>query len=183
MLPQSYLKELESNEIILFLIPGEEMLTIIINLVKEVSKNGYHIIYITANKPYATINNIFKKEEIDLGRVFFIDVVTNLTGASMQRTGNCIFSSAQGLTHVGITVKNIVEELPKEAKKILFIDSLSTLMIYNKPDVMGMFTLSLMAKLREWDVKCIAYMLEVEADRKLIEHIASFCDKEIKIKS
>ena len=55
-------------------------------------------------------------------------------------------------------------------------------MIYNKPDVMGMFTLSLMSKLREWKVKCMAYMLEVESDKKLIEQIVGFCDKEIKVK-
>ena len=176
------LKELEQNETVLFLVPGQTILKTTLTLVKHSIKKGYHVIYITANRPYATINNIFKKEKIDTKNVFFIDVVTQLTGMPMERAGNCVFSSAQNLTHLSILITKIIQELPKDSKKILFIDCLSSLMIYNKPEIMGKFTISLMAKLRRLKVKCMAYFLEVESDMKLIEHIGSFCDKEVRVR-
>src|SRR3989344_8780209 len=176
------LKEMEKNEIVLFLVPSQTILKTTLSLVKQSIKTGYHVVYITANRPYVTINNIFKKEGIDTKNIFFIDVVTQLTGSSMERAGNCVFSSAQSLTHISILVTKIIEELPKDSKKVLFIDCLSSLMIYNKPEIMGKFTISLMAKLRRLKVKCMAYFLEVESDMKLIEHIGSFCDKEVRVR-
>lgn len=179
---QSYLIDIEKNEIVLFIVPEVELAQINIDLVKGVSKKDYYVIYVNANKPYTTMCNIFRKEGINLDKIFFIDLVTNMSGMEVQRAGNCVFCPPRALTNLSITIKGVVENLPKEANKILFLDSLSTLLIYNESVTVTRFAHALITKLREWKVKGMILTLEQEADKKLIGQITSFSDKRIVLK-
>lgn len=179
---QSYLKDIEENEIVLFIIPDVNLPQIENDLVKYMSQKDYYIIYVNANKPYTTMSNIFRKEGINLDKIFFIDMVTNLVGMEIQRAENCVFCSPQALTNLGITIKSVVESLPKEANKILFLDSISTLLIYNESLIVTRFAHVLITKLRKWKVKGMILTLEQEADKKLIAQVTSFVDKQIIIK-
>ncbi len=177
---KSYFKSIEEKEITLLLVPEIRLAEVEIDIVKYLNKKGYFTIYINANKPYATMANIFKKEGIDLNKVFFIDLITQFVGADAQRAGNCIFCSPRSLTNLSIIIKSVVENLPKDAKKVLFFDSLSTLLLYNESATVSRFAHMLIARLREWKLKGMVLMLQQETDKTLITQIASFCDNYIK---
>jgi len=176
---QSYLDDIEKNEIVLILVPGAKLPQIEKDIVKYASQKGYYTIYVTANKPYTTMSNIFKKEGVNLDKIFFIDLVTNLVGMELKRAGNCVFCPPQALTNLSITIKGIVDSMPKDCTKILFLDSISTLLLYHESITVTRFAHSLIAKLREWQVKGTFLTLEQEADKKLIAQITSFADKQI----
>mgnify|MGYP001595203162 CR=1 FL=1 len=179
---QSYFKDIEDNEIVLFIVPEVQLPQIEKDIIKYVSQQGYYIVYVNANKPYTTMTNIFQKEGIVMDKIFFVDLVTNLVGINVQRAGNCVFCPPQALTNLSITIKSVVESLPKEANKILFLDSISTLLLYNESVTVTRFAHALIAKLREWKVKGMMLTLEQEADKKLISQITSFADKCVSIK-
>lgn len=179
---QSYFEDIEQNEIVLIVVPGDKLSQIEKDFVKQFSKKGYYIIYITANKPYTTMSNTFKKEGINLDKIFFIDLVTNLIGMDVKRAGNCVFCPPQALTNLSISIQSVVESLPKESNKILFFDTLSTLMLYNQSVIVTRFAHALIAKLREWGVKGTILTLEQETDKKVMAQITSFADKSITLK-
>lgn len=179
---QPYLKDIEKNEIVLIVVPGVQLPQIEKDFVKYASQKGYYIIYVTANKPYTTMSNIFRKEGIDLDKIFFIDLVTNLVGMDLKRAGNCVFCPPQALTNLSITIQGVVENLPKDSNKMLFLDSISTLLLYNESTIVTRFAHALITKLREWKVKGTILTLEEEADKKVISQITSFADKCITLK-
>ena len=179
---QSYLEDVEKNEIVLILVPGVKLSQTEKDLVKYASQKEYYIIYVNATKPYTTMSSIFKEEGANLDRIFFIDLVTNLVGTELKRAGNCVFCPPQALTNLSITIKGVVDSLPKESNKILFLDSISTLLLYNESVIVTRFAHALIAKLREWEVKGTILTLEQETDKKVIMQITSFSDKRITLK-
>lgn len=179
---QPYIEDIEKNEIVLVVVPGDKLPQIERDFVRQVSQKGYYIIYVTANKPYTTMCNIFQKEGISLDKIFFIDLVTNLVGMELKRAGNCVFCPPQALTNLSISIQGAVENLPKESNKMLFLDTLSTLMLYNQSVIVTRFAHSLIAKLREWGVKGTILTLEQETDKKVMSQITSFADKRITLK-
>ena len=68
-----------------------------------------------------------------------------------------------------------VRAIPGE-KKFLFFDSLSTLLIYNKPITVAKFIHFLSGKMRMWRVKGIIISLEKESDKELLSELSQFCD-------
>lgn len=175
------IKSLEEDEVVLFLVSQESIPQFQQNIWKQVGKTREFMIYITANKPYATMVNILNREKVDLKKVFFIDLVTQLAGFNPTRAGNVLFCPPASLTHLSITIQSAVSSLPKESKKILFFDSLSTLLLYNESKTLATFAHSLLSKLRAWQVKGLVLMLDQESDKVLISQVSSFCDKVIKI--
>ena len=61
--------------------------------------------------------------------------------------------------------------------KILLIDSLSALLVYNSEDIIGKFTNFIINKMRLTDVSTIIICLKSDADRKIIKTIESFVDE------
>ena len=179
---QSCLEDIEKNEIVLITVPGVQLPQLEKDFVKYMAKKEYYIIYVNANKPYTTMSNIFRGEGISMDKIFFIDLVTNLIGMELKRAGNCVFCPPQALTNLSITIQSVVESLPKESNKILFLDSISTLSLYNESVTVTRFAHALIAKLREWEVKGTILTLEQETDEKVIAQITSFADKRVTLK-
>ena len=136
----------------------------------------------TVSKPYNTIINILNKSGIKTDRIFFIDCITSLsTSSSVMRAGNCVFCQPQALTNISIALTNAIESLPKDNDKLLILDTLSTLMLYNEAGTVTRFAHVLTGKLRAWGVKSIILTLEEETDKKIIAQLGQFCDKTITI--
>jgi len=175
------IKSLEDDEVVLFLVSQEHISDFQQDLFTQLKKGKDFLIYVTANKPYATMVNILNRQNVDMKKVFFIDLVTQLTGFNPSRAGNVVFCPPASLTHLSISIQSAVSSLPKDSKKVLFFDSLSTLLLYNESKTLATFAHSLLSKLRAWQVKGLVLMLDQESDKVLISQVSSFCDKVIKL--
>src|SRR3989338_1757778 len=133
-------------------------------------------VYVTLNKPFATMEGIFKKNNVNTEMIIFIDAVTRTTGGSTEKTNKCLFiGSPENLSDVSLAMDQAVRAIPGE-KKFLFFDSLSTLLIYNKPITVAKFIHFLSGKMRMWRVKGIIISLEKESDKELLSELSQFCD-------
>lgn len=136
-------------------------------------------VYVTLNKPYATLKEIFKKEKIDPDMVIFIDAVTQTQESKIKKTKDCLFiGSPEKLSDISLAMDQAVRAIPSD-KRFLFFDSLSTLLIYNKAGTIVKFIHFIITKMREWKVIGIIISLEKEANQELMDKLSQFCDKSI----
>lgn len=133
-------------------------------------------VYVTLNKPFETMDGIFKKEKIDARMVIFIDAVTKTAGGEIKKTDKCLFiGSPDNLSDISIAMDQAVRALPSKGR-FVFFDSLSTLLMYNDVTTVARFIHFLAGKMRIWKVKGIIVSLRKEKDQELIDELMQFCD-------
>ena len=137
-------------------------------------------IYITVNRSYKSLIPVIQKEGIALSHIFFIDLITETKKEEPIREGNCIFmGNASNLTDLAIAISQAVSVNPK-TKKFIFLDSLSTMLIYNEAGSLSKFSHFLTSKLREWNVDGLFISLDSASDRELTDKLSQFCDKVVR---
>lgn len=133
-------------------------------------------VYVTLNKPCATMLETFKKNKIDERMVIFVDGTTRLNGSEVKKTKNCLYiGSPEKLSDISIAMDQAVRAIPTK-EKFVFFDSLSTLLIYNKSETVARFIHFLAGKMRSWKVKGIIISLEKKKNKDLIDKLSQVCD-------
>lgn len=136
--------------------------------------------YVNINRPYQSMIQSLKQQKIDTGKLYFIDCITRKLGEKEQKVKNCVFvDSPKDLTDISLELHNSFKKDFKN--RFLFIDSLSTLAVYNDPEMMIKFVHYLTGKIRIWGLTGVLIALNEETDKKLIAELGQFCDKMVKI--
>ena len=174
-------KVMEKGDLVLFLVDSKDYESvnrqILKKLVNEENLNG---IYVTLNKPYNVVSAGLKRSGIKTDRIMFIDGVTRMTKGKEELVDNCLyFSDSHSLTRLGIVISDVVKMIKGE--KFLFLDSLSTLLIYNSSGNVTRFSHFLTTKMREWNLKGVLMSLKKDMRKELIEDIAQFCDEVVRL--
>ena len=152
---------------------NETNIKIIKNLTEKEKTPG---VYVTLNKPFATMQSILKKNQIDERMVIFVDGVTKIGDDEVKKTKNCLFiGSPEKLSDISIAMDQAVRSIPTK-EKFVFFDSLSTLLVYNKSETVAKFIHFLATKMRAWKVKGIIISLEREKNKDLIDKLSQVCD-------
>ncbi|HJH30515.1 MAG TPA: hypothetical protein C5S51_12670 [Methanosarcinaceae archaeon] len=159
---------------------NEANLELIRYLVNEKHEPG---VYITLNKPYSTMEEILKEHEIDPRMIIFVDAITIPSGGTISNSPNCLYlSDLMNLTDMAFIIDEAIAALPSE-KKFLFIDSMSTLLLYNNSGNVVKFINFLSGKIRRWKLDGVFLSLETETDKEFLSQLSLFCDKTIKLDS
>lgn len=173
---QAKLKNMKEY-IALATVPASSYQSTNIEFVKHFTEvEGIPGVYVTLNKPYATIEGILKRAKVDTRMVIFIDAVTKTAGGELKKTKNCLYiGSPERLSDISIAMDQAVRAIPLEEKFVLF-DSLSTLLLYNDPETVAQFIHFLAGKMRVWKIKGIIISLEKGANKALISKLTQVCD-------
>ena len=122
---------------------------------------------------------MFVKIGIDTRMIIFIDAVTKTAGGEIEKKKECLFiGNPEKLSDISVAMDQAVTAIAGK-EKFLFFDSLSTLLLYNKPLTVARFIHFLAGKMRVWKVKGIIISLEKESDKELIEELMQVCDVKI----
>lgn len=176
-----YLDEINDTDILLLLSNAETYSHTSIDVLQQfVNKKNLPGVYVSFSKPYDSLKKTLE-DVIDLGMVTFIDCMTMTTIGRSEKNEGCIYlSSLTNLSDLGISITQAVKGIKNEEKFIL-IDSLSTLFIYNKPDVVSKFMHYIIGNMRLWGVCGIFLSLDREVDKDFFEQLSLFCDKFIRL--
>lgn len=174
-------KGLPEPFIVLFIANPEDYVSQNLALLKDfVNVKKMAGIYVTVNRPYLSLLSLLKKGGIDTSRMFFIDLVTKTLNDMPERKSNRIFmGSATNLTDLSLAISQAVSANPT-AKKFIYLDSLSTMLIYNEAGSLSRFSHFLTGRLREWNVDGVFISLDSESDKELTNKMAQFCDKVVR---
>ncbi len=181
---ESELKKIKtmSNSVIIATIGSKEYqktnVRLIAYLTKEVKIPG---VYVTLNKPYTTIKELFKKEKIDTKLILFIDAITKTTGGNISKTEECLFiGTPENLSDISLAMDQAINSLPGK-DHFLFFDSINTLLLYNDAQTISRFIHFLAGKMRVWKVRGIIISLENKGNEELINELSQFCDMRLKL--
>ena len=137
---------------------------------------GKNVIYITTNKTYAAMVELFKSENVDSSRIFFIDCISQQISRKAAGAPNCVvLDGPKNVTQMGIAISKAMASV--QGEKVLFLDSLSTMLIYNDPSVVGRFSNFLMNKMQFSGVDGFVMALSSDMDKKVISFAQTVADK------
>lgn len=170
-LPNSFVVTLVEN--------SKEYSLINVELLKYFLGKGIFGVYVTINKPLADLNETLKRYDVNAENVVFVDAITRMSGGKEPDKKNFYYvDSPDDLIELSIAIEKGVKKI--SGKKFVIIDSISTLAVYNKEAVIEKFVHSIAGKLHAWKVKGVFVTIE-ETEKGLINTVAQFCDKIIRI--
>ena len=137
---------------------------------------GKNVIYITTNKTYGAMTQLFKSENVDMGHIFFIDCISQQINRNAAGTPNCVvLDGPKNVTQIGIAISKAMVSVPGE--KTLFLDSLSTMLIYNDSSVVSRFSNFLMNKAKGAGVDGCVMALSSDMGKDVVNFAQTFADK------
>jgi KaiC/GvpD/RAD55 family RecA-like ATPase len=145
---------------------------------------GFQGIYITVNKPYDELVKEFTQRKLNVSRLRFVDAVSQMYGRNSKDTPSCIYVNGPlSITAIVEAVRKFIPSMKKpKAKVFVFIDSITTVLLYNHLPRTVRFSKFLTQDLRKTQVNGI--MVSVAAgmtSERLIEEVKQFCDEVIDI--
>lgn len=154
-----------------------DLMTKHVDLVREITTTGSHVIVLTANQPYQRLCILYKKSGIDLASVHFIDAVTKFAGGeAVAGTPGVVFVNSPGdLTTLGIAFSETIKRLSGE-KKCVLLDSVSVMLIYSSTRDITKFIHFISSKLRLSESDGVYLCLENGVDPVLLAQLQSFVD-------
>jgi hypothetical protein len=133
-------------------------------------------LYITLNKPCAVLQGAFEKDGLAPGSLVYLDSITN---TPEHRTKSCHYlGRMRELTDLCIAMVKMISE--EKEVKFVFVDSVSTLLIYNDPKSVARFCHSVTEKLRSLSLPAALVLVEMEEGRDVVAQLAQFCDAYVK---
>jgi KaiC/GvpD/RAD55 family RecA-like ATPase len=166
------LEKLSENKTTLLIIPSEEYNSFIVGIAKQVSKNK--VIYVTLNKTYESLKEIFNKKGVNTEKMFFIDAISKTIKKTPDQTPDCYFINSPGaLTDLSL----IISKLLDEPFDYLLFDSLTNLTIYEKKTPVAKFLAGLVNKIEESKIRALFYALNVGQQDELIKECEMFVDE------
>ena len=172
-----------ANYLSLFIVNPEKFTNTTKELVKVLcddhSLNG---IYLTVNKPYDTLISSFNERGIDVNKLLFIDCVSQKLNPAIELDGKYYFiESPSDLTQLEIYLQKAIADMPS-GEIFIILDSISTLLVYHKKEIVEKFIHLLATKVRrKKDARGILIAVNSKEEGDFIDCISQFCDYSIRI--
>jgi hypothetical protein len=148
----------------------------ILSAIKYFSERFGMGLYISLNKPCAVLQGAFEKDGMAPGGLVYLDSITN---TPERRTSSCHYlGRMRELTDLCIAMVKMISE--EKEVKFVFVDSVSTLLIYNDPKSVTRFCHSVTEKLRSLSLPAALVLVEMEEGRDVVAQLAQFCDAYVK---
>ncbi len=134
--------------------------------------------YICLNKSYKSVCSLLESKKISTKNLLFIDTLTGSKTELKAKDGVIIISNPSELTSIALAVTSYAKSNPKN--KFILIDALSTLLIYNQPEVVAKFTRQITSLTSSDKIKVIMFTIESPDDR-ILSKVEPFFDKIIRL--
>jgi hypothetical protein len=164
--------KIEENQSILFPLKAIDHDSYSLGLIKTLA--GKKICYVSLNRTYHSLENLFMKFNIDTKNIFYLDGISN----SVKETKSENIDKCHFVTFPEAT-KSLIEEignfLEKGGEYIVF-DSVTDLLIFNSRGESNKLTLDILDKVKENKSKIILIALKGERTKDFIEQVRSVVD-------
>ncbi|MFA5084591.1 MAG: PAS domain S-box protein, partial [Candidatus Paceibacterota bacterium] len=165
-------KALSANQTIVLMMSGLDYNNEIVKVMHRLA--GKKIIYVTMNKTYNSLINLFREKGIKTENVVFIDAVSNsIKQVSGQSDRVYYISSPTALTELSL----VISKFAKHDFDYLVFDSLTNLFIYEDKAPVAKFFISLVNKIKDSKIKGIFYALSARGQETLMREAEMFVDK------
>ena len=148
-------------------------------MVKGQSRGG---VYINISQPTKTILERINEKNIPTKDIYFIDCITHMIkGESTEKNENITFiENPSSLEEITLYLDRMLLKVSSE-KKFLFLDSLSSLLIYNNEHSVREFVHFIINKIRVKNIAGVILSIEKDEVEELVKTLTPVCDRHIHI--
>lgn len=144
-----------------------------VELVKEWGMKG---IIVSANKPFMIAKENLEKLNV-LGSLKYLDCASTIAGANPQAENLFLIHNPADLTSLGICIHKCIPSTSE--KEFLIVDSLTTLLIYNKEKDLTAFAHQLGLTLKSIRITTFFLMVEMETTKEMLKFLSTIADKTV----
>ncbi len=155
------------------------------SFVKILTDSSFNGVYVSFNRPYKNISSVLKQRGTNMEKILFIDVATALGKVEAEKSDRCLHISQKIEIDELVQAINVSLSKLDDSKTFIFIDSLSTIALYEPLSETLRFSEFLIRTIRNNEDKKVSLIFNVAEDlsqKKFIKDIALHVDEIIKIK-
>jgi hypothetical protein len=142
-------------------------------------------VYVSVNKPYFALTAEMAAQNIPTQNMFFLDCASGLMGKQPQEVEKTfILSGPTNLTELSITLSSLLSSdklKGKESQTVLFLDSVSTFLIYNDANVVARFLHTIAGRVRTHNIRGVFFSLHDDIQKGAIASTVQFHDKVLRL--
>lgn len=142
-------------------------------------------LYVSVNKPYFALTEEMKSRKIPTQNMFFLDCASGLMGKQPQQIDKTyILSGPTNLTELSITLSSLLSSdkvKGREQATTLFLDSVSTFLIYNDANVVARFLHTMAGRVRAHNIRGVFFSLRDDIEKGAIASTVQFHDRVLKV--
>ncbi len=143
------------------------------------TSRGFTGIILSASRPYSNLMELYAKNGIPAKKVFVLDCVTKKSPQTRELENVLCVETASDLTTISLAMQKAFDQTA--GKRFLFVDSITTFLIYNEPRSFARFVHFALTKARLNSISGILVSLTEGTDPEVRAEIAQLCDKIIRI--
>jgi hypothetical protein len=177
---EAELRSLPEGWVVLLETSGEKLLEISLAVIKLLTGKNYNGIILSASRPYSNLTSLYTKNNIDTKKIFVLDCISKSQSRKQEKSGNVLYmENACDLTNILISINDYTKKI--KGNKFVFIDSITTMLIYNQPNIFARFIHSVLTGMRMKGINGLLISLEEEKNKEVRAEIAQLCDKVLRI--
>jgi KaiC/GvpD/RAD55 family RecA-like ATPase len=183
LLRKKYKQLKDTGWVSLVQVPSEKHMEINVQALNIlVNELGYSCVYVTLVKPAGELDKYYKAAGVDTAKVYFIDAISKMYGGEKVNTNRITYAS--GPLDIDAITTSLREMLTTmgDGKKCVFLDSVSTVLLYNSLPRTLRFSQFLTTTLKDLGVTGVMVSIaKGQTTGKLITELSKFCDEIINI--
>jgi hypothetical protein len=174
------LSDLPDSWIVLLETSAEKAMEVSLAAIKILTRKGYTGIILSASRPYLNLVNLYRSNGIDEKKIFVLDCISKSQVTKLEAFENVMYiEHVSDLTSMAICITDCIKKI--KGSKFVFVDSVTTMLIHNKPNTFAAFIHSILTKMRINSINGLLISIEAETNKEVRAEIAQLCDKVIKI--
>ena len=175
-------EEPKNGSVILLRTPAEEYFDSNMESVKFFLDNGFEGVYMSFQRPFKNLSSFFERQGVNMNKLFVIDGATAFSGETQEKNPRCVHISPD--FEIEDMIKKVCSSLSKlnSEKRFVFIDSLTTLALYEPMSETMRFPENMIriARKKEFgDVTVVFNVAEDLTQKRYIQNIAVYADEHI----
>jgi KaiC/GvpD/RAD55 family RecA-like ATPase len=182
-LKEKYAK-LARGWITLMQLPIGNAMEVNIESIKTLQSLGYEGVYITLSKDYMELAKLLKKKGVDMGKLAFIDGISQMYGIDQVDSPSVTYVAGPiSIDAISEAITQIVPTMKGE-RKFVFLDSITTVLLYNSLERTLHFSRFLTKSLQTMQV--VGVLVSVSkgfANDNLIKELAKLSNEVINLQS
>lgn len=174
---------LAKGTIIMYELPTDTYLESKTKSIKQLIKEGYNGVYISFQRPYENLIEIFKKEKISTKSIKFIDIASSVTNLNISDRDDCVHVSTKFPIDELTRAIYLLLQKTTGKKKFVFIDSMTTITLYKPLSETMRFFEFLIRTVHNYDnsIKIIFNVPSDLSQKKFIKEVAAKVDTVIQV--
>jgi hypothetical protein len=169
--------DLNHSGVVLAITDSSILRTCVLKSIQKVHHEGKNGIIISLSEPQIILKKALEKQSIDTSDLLFIDGVTVSAMGRKGEEKNCFYvNKSSDLTGIGIAITKAMSLVENKENMVIILDSVSTLLIYNDPNLIIRFLHMLINKIRLNSAAGILFSAKNAIDPIVTAQITAFSD-------